>query len=236
MELRIGGNETFLCLNKAFHTADENALLQQVSRFKPLVDYLTTFKPADFSLSIMSIASVTFIASRIADVTFDVTLKHKTTKETSTQVLTLQDDTRVVVLPVMSVGNRQYAALVRRPRVAAGGHDAVEAFCGTFAKDGSFNAEGKELLEKVGFSVAEKTCTALGNGELLSVGDEGQPGVTVLKATKVFSQASFDETFGGAPVTHGASVLAAIPLEEVAANSTDVKAVLAASLALAATA
>lgn len=232
MELRIGGNEVFLSLGRAFYTADENALLQQVSRFKPLIDYLTTFKPQDFTISLMSVAAVSFIANRISDVTLDVTLKHKTTKENLQQVLTVAEETRTVVLPVMLVGNTMYAALVQRPRVAAGGHTVVEAFAGDFAKDGTFNAEGKELLDAVGFQISEKSCTAL-TKEDISLGDEGQGPVRILKASKAFSQQSFDEAFGGQPVTSGSSKLIAVPLESVAAESTDMKAVLAASLALA---
>jgi hypothetical protein len=230
MEYRVGGTEVLLTLDKAYVAEDDTALLQQVSRFKPLVDYLTTFKPQDSVVSVLTINNVTTIAGRIASIRGRITLKHKVTKETQTEALALSDESRAVVLPVLSVGTAQYAALVRRPRLAIGGALITEAFEGTFAKeDGAFVAEGSELLKALGFHITDKTCSAL-SSEAISFSD-GNPPVKVLRASKVFTDSAFADATRSAIQSDDAT-LVIVPIEEVATQSTDAKAVVAASLLL----
>jgi hypothetical protein len=231
MELRVGGNEVLLTLHAAYVTDDDTAHLQQVARFKPLLDYLTEYKPAgDVYISAMIVTNVTFIANRVASVVVDVDLKNKATKESLVQTLALSDDVPVVVLPVLSVGTKHYAMLVTRPAVAIGGEAIVEAFAGAFNKDGSFNATDSDLLSDVGFPVSEKTCTAL-TAEEVSLGHEGQRPVRLLKANKTFTQDSYDDAFSH-PVKRGDATLTLVLLEDVASVSADMKAVLAAALVL----
>jgi hypothetical protein len=233
MEFRVGGHEVLLSLDKAYVAEDDTALLQQVSRFKPLVDYLTTFKPADLTLSTLVISNVNLIAGRVAGIRGHITLKHKTTKATRTEPLALSDEHRCVVLPVLSVGDRYYAVLVRRPRLAIGGEFITEAFEGTFAKeDGAFVAEDDVLLQGIGLQVTEKTCSALA-GEDINMGVEGSAPVKVLRASKVYTEQSFDEMNKTLMVSEdGRSSLVIIPVEDVPSHSVDLKAIVAASLFL----
>lgn len=231
MELRVGGNELLLCLDRAYVSDDETALLQQVARFKPLVDYLTTFKPSDFTLSVYTVANVGFVASRVSSVSGHITLKHSATKELLTQPLTLSDDASVVVLPMITVGTNHYAVLVERARVAVGGEKVAEAFSGSFGKDGAFVTECGELLNALGFQITEKTCTALANDEMV-LGQEGNKPLRIVRASRTFTQESYDDAMRSAIATDDAK-LVVVPLADVAATSTDMKAVLAASLALA---
>ena len=159
MELRIEGKQVLLCLSKQFYTADMNGLLQQISRFKPFVDFISggnggsaTISNAaggryssspksavnnnrfshffDFSMTILTITSVQFIADRIASVTLDITLKANAVSDSAVssngplplaasdsirqnkrdqqqqhvvQTITLRHDKRWVCLPVITV-------------------------------------------------------------------------------------------------------------------------------------
>lgn len=231
MELRVGGNEVFLCFSRAYVAEDDAALLQQISKFKPLVDYLTTFKPQDLTVSTITVTNVTMIASRVFSIIFDLTLVHSKSRESCTQTVKLEDSVQCVVLPILSVGTSHYAALVARPRVALGGEFILEAFSGAFGKDGLLTAPSIGLLECVGLQVSEKTTVALSNEEIC-LGDELGP-VRILKATKAISQQTFDDAFASAQPDELGARLVAIPLEEVITNHTsDMKAVVAATLAL----
>ena len=231
MEYRVGGNEVLLTLDRAYVADDDTALLQQVSRFKPLVDYLTTFKPQNVTVSTLTITNVQQIAGRVAAVRGMLTVKHKETKDTITQPLVLADEAPSVVLPVITVGQKHYAVLVRRPRLPVGGAEVTEAFEGTFRKeDGAFVAEGAELLKALGLQVTDKTCSALSNDDV-TLGNEGSAPVKLLRASKIFTEQSFADATQTAIVSEdGSASLVVVPMEEVSTASSDLKAIVAASV------
>lgn len=233
MEFRVGGNEVLLSLERSYVSEDDTALLQQISRFKPLVDYLTTFKPQDHVVSTLTVANVASVAGRIASIRGTLGLKDKASKTVTTQPLFLSDDAPAVVLPVILVGQRNYAVLISRPKLAIGGAVAVEAFEGSFRKDdGSFVAEGSELLKALGLQITDKTCSAL-TAEDVCLGNEGLAPVKVLRASKTFSEQSFAEATATPIVSEdGSARLVVVPMEEVAQVSSDLKANLAASVFL----
>jgi hypothetical protein len=232
MEFRVGGNEVLLSLDRAYIAEDDTALLQQISRFKPLVDYLTTFKPQDFVVSTLTVTNVSIIAGRISAVRGVVTLKRKSTKATQAEPLFLSDQQPAIVLPVITVGARHFAVLISRPRLAIGGAPITEAFEGTFGEDGAFQTEGADLLHALGLQITEKSCSTLSSDDI-SIGDSGAPPFKVLRATKVFTEQSFNDAMQSTIASEdGLSRLVVVPMDEVAAASTDLKANVAASLFL----
>lgn len=234
MELRIGGNEVNLSLSKTFVAEDEGALLLQISKHKPLADYLTKWKPADgSSLSSMTVVSVDMIASRIASILVEVTLVHAKTKAKLSQRVRLSDEVRSVVLPVaMLAGGKPAAVLIERRRIATGGELQLEAIEGTFGKDGTLTNSVVpavlKLFDSIGWSITEKTCTALSMDDV-SLGADSTP-VRLLQATKIFGAESLNEALAASK--DGDVRLVAVDLDLVPTTTTDLKACVAASLAL----
>lgn len=229
MEYRVGGNEVLVTLERSYVAEDDAALLQQVTRFKPFVDYLTTFKPQDFVVSVFTISNISLIAGRVSAVAGTLTLKHKLTKELRVEPITLTDAATVVVLPVITVGTTHYAVLVKRPRIAVGGASIAEAFTGHFGKDGNLVADGGDLLKALGLHVSEKTCSALSNEDIV-LGHEGQAPVKIVRATKIFTEQSFDDAMATPITSEDGTSLEVIELDQVMYSTSDLKAIVAASL------
>ena len=235
MDLRISGTEVFVQLDKGYVAEDDAALLQEVSKFKPLADWITKFRPTDFNLSVIVIRSISKVAQRISSIVFEVTLVSKSSKENLVQTVTLCDEpTQVVLLPILVVDGKKYGALVNSTRVALGSVNVTEAFTGFFQKDGSFESQAATaLLDPVGIATSEKYCQSLSE-EDISLGDDGFPPVRPMYLEKAISKAEFDNFFGASnKTTNDAGTLVAYPLEEVASNTSDIKAILTASLVLA---
>lgn len=233
MDLRVSGVEVLLTLHRAYVTNDDTALLQQVSKFKPLADWITNFRPSGFTLSQITVRNVTFVAQRISSVTFDVVLVSKKDHTADlTQTVTLNDEpVAVVLLPIVTVGSERYGVLVSQLRLAADASAVEEAFLGHFVKDGSFECRTVGLLAAAGINTTEKNCVSLASEEF-SVGEEGLPPVRFMHTTKTMTKSDFDANFNkGSATVDG--VLVARPLKEIAQSSAaDLKARLAASLTL----
>lgn len=213
------------------------ALLNDVAKFKPLADWMTKYRPTEFSLSVLTVRSVQKLSQRISSVVFEVTLVSKNSKEDLVQTVTLCDEpAQCVLLPIANVEGTKYAILASANRVPLGAKKVEEAFTGYFQKDGAFECvSASALLPKVGYSLNEKFCQGLSEEEI-SLGDEGFPAVRPVFMEKNFSKSEFLSYFGpgaeGVSTADGSS-LVAYPVAEVAEHSSDLKALVATSLFIA---
>ena len=230
MELRVGGNEVYLSMHSDNVCDDKAGTLQQVSKFKPLVDYLTKFHPTEFSIAAMTVRNVRWVAQRIVSVVVDVKFTGKNRQSMVRSVL-LSEETIHVVLPVLVVGDKSYAVLLSSPHVLLGGANINEAFSGIFLKDGTFECEYAELLKRADLHVTDRACTAL-TAEDVSL--DSDRSVRLMQFPKVLTQREFAATFSDAGLPHvGDASLVVCPLSEVTSKTTDLKALLAASMILA---
>jgi hypothetical protein len=258
-ELRIGANEVLLSLAPEYRTADSSAdatatLLGAVQRFKPFIDLLTAFKaPAECELTTVVVKNVGQIGTRISSVVLDVTLRNAKTKAAVTQPVLLDADTvSAVVLPVIDVVDSDpnssvtatggFAVLFPRARLALGSQTLLVApvgfFSGSDAGGGAVqnlqltNGVTSDDLASAGFRaqhLTERMCTPLA-GEDIVTGYEGQAPVRVFASRRSCTAAELQELIAARDTLERPFVL--VPLEDVAARTTDINAILAASLLL----
>lgn len=294
-EFRVGGNEVLLSLSPEYRSENSNestaeaaaALLGAVQRFKPFVDYLTSFKaPAECDITTVVVKNIGQIGGgatngRISSITCDVTLRHSKTNKSITQPIHLESDAvPAVVLPVLEVADAdeannnnngggdkkqlsiagRYAVLFPRARLALGAKVVLDCPTGFFeVASGDKKSAGKPLqitngisqadLERAGFTpqhLTEKMCTPLSTSEDIITGYEGQVPVRVMASKRSCTAADVEEmlaemaefslqqqqqsTTSATAATLPPLVL--VPLEDVASRTSDINAVLAASLLL----
>lgn len=227
MELRVAGHEVLLNVHQSYCADDESAVIANVSKYKPLLDYLTKVVLDDVALSAITIRNVATISQRIASVTVDVEfVKMGPSRERSTETIILSEDPTAVFLPTVESGGKRFAVLVQQPKVATGGQNVAGAFVGTNPKPGVFSGVGEDLLRTVGIDAyGLKTL----NQRDVVLGNEGTAPVKFLSSMKIVSEADLASIAEAADAT-GKIVL--MDLEDVPSMCADLKACVAASLLL----
>lgn len=266
MELNVGGNEVRLSLAPEYRvsSADGNSadaatnLLGAVQRYKPFVDYLTSFKaPAECELTTIVIKNVGQIGQRIASITLDVTLRHAKTNSSITQPLHLESDRAPsVILPVIEVAAEadgssaggQFAVLIPRARLALGAKVSLDAPMGYFESAAAADQPGaksnagkpiqltnvkQEFLDQAGFTakhLTEGMCKPLSTNDIVT-GYEGQAPVQLLVARRSCSMKELSDLMQPFQQQGGSEApFVLVPLEDVPNRTTDIHAILAASL------
>lgn len=239
--------------------SDVGALLGAIQRFKPFVDYLTAFKaPAECELTTVVIKNVGQIGQRISSVTCDVTLRHAKSNNSITQPVHLaSDQVPAVVLPILEVAggdqgkdmtSGKYAVLFPRARLALGSKTVLDAPFGYFDAASSSAGDKKsasagplnvtngisaEDLAAAGFTaqhLTEKMCTPLSKEDMVA-GYEGQVPVRIFACKRTCTVGDVERmlsTTADGDKKQPPFVL--VPLEDVVSRTSDIHAVLAASL------
>lgn len=227
MELRVAGNEVLLSLHRTYCAEDDSAVLQAVSKFKPLMDYLTKLNTDGFALSTLLVRNVQYVAQRIVQVHLDALFQAKGALDTITDSITLSDESLAVYLPVVVCSGVKYGVLVAEPLVAIGGQSIAHALCGVQSKPGAFTSAHNELLSSNGFAV--DGLTSMSANELV-VGHEGLAPSKFLTSTRVVTEDELAALQSLAAVGGVSLVIQAV--EDIVTNSQDLKATVAAALTL----
>lgn len=231
MDLKVSGHEVLLCLDKKYCVEDESTVLVPVSKYRPLLDWITRFRPSgEYALAVISVRNCSWVAQRVSGIVIDVTLQ--STKNPGlklVQAVSLTDLPVVTVLPVYEVNSEKYVALVVNFQLAAKGV-AGEAFSGVESKPGVVVMDQAAALAAIGVDTSAHLLQPLGNGDV-TIGDENLPPVKLFKTTQYVTTEEF------AAIQEGAKNLAtptfAVTFASLsdAAQSNDLKTVLCARLA-----
>lgn len=225
MEFSIGSNDVFLSLHPTYCAEDDGSILQAVSKYKPLVDWLTRYQPDTYKISRITVRNIQWIAKRIAVLAVDVELTNGE-RQKLVQSCTFTDDAKVVLLPVLSLNGHLYGVVIRQRRVALGGEEIEEAITGTVGKEG-FVGTGSEVLSQFGFKLGGNDLVALRGSTPFSLG-EGLATASLVKATSALSPDDARPLLDGIAVDGG--VVVARPLAQLASTARDLKVLVAASL------
>lgn len=236
MEFSIGSNDVFLALHPTYCAEDDGTMLAAVSKYKPLVDWLTKYQTEGFKLSRVIVRNVQWVAKRISVLAADVELVSTERGVSSSsnkliQSVTFTDDAQAILLPVLSVNGFSYAVVVRQRRVALGGDVSEEAITGTVTKEG-FTGLGANVLAKFGFKLNGSDLVALRTTPF-SFG-EGLLPQSIVKTSHALTQVDAQPLLDGVALevdgSSGAVIIARL-LDDVARTATDLKLLTAASLA-----
>ena len=232
MDLKVSGHDVFLCLDKAYCVEDEATVLGPVSKYRPLLDWITRFRPSpDYTLSSITVRNVTWVAHRVASVSADITLQ--STKQTDlklVQAVMLTDLPAVAILPLFQTEGAKVALLVNNFRLPASGVGA-EVFVGYESKPGSVALENEQALVALGFDLSAHSLLPLGSSDV-TVGNEDLMPVKLFKTTKIVSAGELEQAQEAAKKLETATFsLSFVPLGDIANTTNDLKTVLSALLA-----
>mmetsp|Transcript_66519 Transcript_66519/g.77190 ORF Transcript_66519/g.77190 Transcript_66519/m.77190 type:complete len:235 (+) Transcript_66519:59-763(+) len=232
MDLRVAGHEVFLTLHRTYCADDDSTVLQAVSKFKPLMDYLTKLNTEGFQLSSLTVRNVQYVATRIVSVTMDTLFasSKKGERDTVSECITLSDDCVCVYLPVLQMASgEKLGVLVNQCRPTIGGQAHTEAFFGVQLKPGSFSGSLTELLANA--SIPLDGLTVIPAPHDLIVGNEGIGPIKLLTSTKANVTEADVQTIQGLTSPCGAKLVVE-PLQDILSSSSDLRATVAAALLL----
>ena len=231
MNLSVGSHDIFLQLHPAYCSSDDGSLLQQVSKYRPLVDWLTKFRPdaSLHKLSQITICNVSWVSKRIESVALDV--EFISTSEGApriTQSFSLTEYPQTVLIPLLKVNGTQFPLLVRQERAALGGQVSEEAFIGNVNADG-FEGPHSAILISMGFNLAPTALTELRSGSLSFA--DGLPPANFAKVELEIPQDEAQQFLEqGGKLFEGGVYVKALTQSEVLSSSSDLKTVLACTL------
>lgn len=233
MDLKVSGHDVFLCLDKSYCTEDEGLVLAPVSKYRPLLDWITRFRPSpDYKLAIITVTNVSWVAQRVSSITADVTLQAtKNSTLTIQQAVTLTDLPTVGLLPIFDVEGVKTAVLIQSFRLAAAGVSG-EVFLGQETKPGCVTMNNASLLDALGFDVSPHLLQPLGSD--MTFGNESLASVKLFKTVKILSPSELTQAQEAvAALASPSQQVLFVALSEVAQRTNDLKTALAGKLAAA---
>ncbi len=231
MDLKVSGHEVYLCLDKTYCVEDESTILGPVSKYRPLLDWITRFRPSpDYKLAVISVRNVSWVAQRVASITVDITLfSSKQTGVKLEQALTLTDLPSVALIPLLDVDGQKIAVLTKSFRLPAK-DVASEVFVGVESKPGSVTMDNAAALAALGIDTSAHLLQPLGNGDV-TIGNENLAPVKLFKTTKIVTSAEFEQLQDAAKSLETPTFAVTFLTLSDAAASNDLKTVLCAKLA-----
>jgi len=244
MDFKLGSRTLSLSLHPSFVTEDPRELLQSVSKYKPLQDFVLRF-PVNGNVVIaqIQVLMVEFIAQRIESTTVEVGLASTKDKlaPLMLQRVTISDLNPVCVLPVATLaeGNKKFALLLTGSSVFLA-ESAPQPFSGTQQSNGGgLVLQDQSILRALGFDFSAGSLKLLGSQDGTLFGDECRPPVRLMSVSQSFPSVEslntrITQAVAEAAKADGTSTLGlvAVPLEEVRKSSQDLRARLAATLVL----
>ena len=230
MNISVGSHNVFLQLHPAYCSSDDGSLLQQVSKYRPLVDWLTKFRPEArlHKISQITVCNASWVAKRLESVSIDVEFVSADGSARITQSFTLTDFSQTVLVPILKVNGSQYPILIRQSRAALGGEQCEEFFVGNVTADG-FEGPNSALLKNIGFNLTPTALTELRPGNLSFA--DGLPPANFAKAELDAPHSDAQELLQvGGKTFPGGITLKALTISEVLASSSDLKTILACTL------
>lgn len=171
MEFKIRGENVLLTTHKTYCEVGEQNGLQAVSLYSPFLKFSTECEKRGPVPRAFIIRNIFRFAHRVVGILMDVEYVDSTGVKV-THTVHLTDQSPAVLLPVIHVGEKAYALLIRHRRIATSMKLVTEAITGMVGPNGEFSCkEHERALEKVGVQlsssqlISERTFTIGGDEE-----------------------------------------------------------------------
>eukprot|EP00796_Vickermania_ingenoplastis_P001854 gene1854-1133_t len=153
MEIKIRDKDVLLTTHKTYCEPEEVKGLQAVSQYAPFQKYVADCSARGPAPRAFIVRNIFRFAHRVVGVVLEVEYVDSTGKKLS-QTVNLTDQPPAILMPIIQIGDKKYAVLVRQRRLATGLEATDEAITGAVGLSGEFSSDHNEAVEALGFSLS----------------------------------------------------------------------------------